>query len=434
MLRSVGQAIRRRPRTIVLIVALLLLGAAGGGYGYALHQWHEAERALRERQFEEARRRLVVCRWVWPWSVRVHLLAARVARLSGEVREAEALLNRCLKLQKGPKDDIQLEFYLLRVQMGEEDEVAPALLNCVENKHPEAPLILETLTLAYQRHLRLGPALRCLDLWIRDAPDSARAYQLRGWTRERLSNQAGAMKDYYQALELAPDLITVRLRLVEMLLEKADLDRAQAHLDRLREQAPTKPEVLARLGQARLLQGERAEARRLLEAAAPHLPRDMTLLIDLGKLEMQEGRPAQAEEWLRRALRMDPTDPEARYQLVASLREQGRQEEAQAALAQYRKDAELMRRASKLLQDELDHPSNNAGALYELADLLSRSRQEQLAVYWLYQALECDPDHQPANRALAEYYEKKGHPRKAASFRRRLTAAPSAASSSPAEK
>jgi tetratricopeptide (TPR) repeat protein len=277
-------------------------------YGYGLHEWHAAERALRENRLEEARRRLEVCRRLWPRSVRVHLLLARAARLSGEVRQAEALLNQCLKLEKGPQDDIQLEFLLLRVQMGEEDEVAHSLLNCVEHHHPETLLILETLTQAYLRNLRLGPALNCLNRWVQEAPDTAKPYQLRGWVLERLNNHTAALKDYHRALDLEPGLLPVRLRLVEILLEKANVDGALAHLDKLREQAPERPEVQARLGQLRLLQGQRAEARRLLEGAEPHLPQDVLLLIDLGKLELQEGRPEKAEAYFRRALRVDPTD------------------------------------------------------------------------------------------------------------------------------
>lgn len=421
MLRLLGQAIRRHPRTAVLALTFLALGGGGGGvYGYRLQQMHAAERALRENRLEEAKRRLEVCRRLWPWDVRVHLLKARALRLGGEVREAEAILNRCLKLRKGQQEDVQIEFLLLRVQMGEEDEVAPTLLNYADHHHPETPLLLETLAQAYLRHLRLGPALDCLDRWIRVTPDAARPYQLRGWVLERLNNYAGALKDYQRALELDPDYITARLRLVEILLEKADVDETLAHLDRLRQQAPDRPEVQARLGQVRLLQGRRADARRLLEAAEPHLPRDVPLLIDLGKLELQDDRPEKAEAYFRRALHVDPTDTAARYQLVASLQDQGRREEAEAALAQYQKDADLMRRANQLLQDEIKHPSHNPDALYELADLLARSGQERMALYWLHQVLAVNETHPAANKALAEYYEKKGDRKRAAKYRSRI--------------
>jgi tetratricopeptide (TPR) repeat protein len=109
---------------------------------------------------------------------------------------------------------------------------------------------------------------------------------------------------------------------------------------------------------------------------------------------------------------------------VASLQGQGRRQEAEAALAQYQKDAELLRRANMLLQDEIKHPSHNADALYELADLFLRSGQERLALYWLHQVLEVNPQHPEANKALAAYYEKKGDRKRAAKYRSRLTPSP----------
>ena len=105
----------------------------------------------------EARDRLGVCLRIWPRSAAVHLAAARAARLTGDVEQAETHLNRCLKL--GPAThSVQLEFLLLRVQAGEVDEVAPTLIDSVENDHPETPLILETLSRAYMQVMRYEEA------------------------------------------------------------------------------------------------------------------------------------------------------------------------------------------------------------------------------------------------------------------------------------
>src|SRR6516162_11790147 len=141
-LRFVGARLRRYPRLLVLGSALvLLIGLGGGSYAFAVHQWHAAQKAVKEGRAEDARNRLKVCLWVWPRSIPVHLLAARAARLRGDFEESEAHLNKCLKLHGGATDAIQLEYLLMRVQGGEEDEVAPELLTLyVERNHPESPV------------------------------------------------------------------------------------------------------------------------------------------------------------------------------------------------------------------------------------------------------------------------------------------------------
>ena len=60
----------------------------------------------------EAQDRLKFCLRVWPRSPDVHLLAARAARLTGNMPDAEAHLNRCIELQDGATEGVQLEFLL----------------------------------------------------------------------------------------------------------------------------------------------------------------------------------------------------------------------------------------------------------------------------------------------------------------------------------
>ncbi len=213
------------------LVFLVLAGIGVGVYGYALHQWHGAQTAVKSGRLDEAQRRLDFCLMIWPRSIPVHLLAARAARLRGDFEGAESHLNRCLKLNHGATEGIQLEFLLLRVQGGEVDEVAGQLLSLyVENNSPESPLILETLARVYMQNLRYGPAFDCLSRWHEAVPDSAEPFRWRGWILERLSDYEGALKQYKQALELDADLVPVRLRLAEMYLQRSDPLAALPHL------------------------------------------------------------------------------------------------------------------------------------------------------------------------------------------------------------
>jgi tetratricopeptide (TPR) repeat protein len=420
LLPFAGKGARRHPYATALIVAILVLAGAFVGLPvYALRQWHAAQAAVKAGRPEEAQSSLDLCLFVWPRSVPVHLLAARAARLRGDFGGAEAHLNQCLKLRPGATEAIQLEFLLMRVQRGEEDEVVSELLLYVEDNSPEAPVILETLARAYMYNLRYGPAFTCLSQWIAVAPDSAEPLRWRGWVLERLNDPEGAMKDYKRALELGPDLASVRLRLAEMYLDRSNPSEAQAHLERLQGQTPDRPEVQARIGQCRFLQGDHEEARRLLEAAVEQLPNDPLVLIHLAKLDLQGNRPAKAEQWLRRALKVDPTDTEAEFTLVASLQSQGRWDEAKTVLEQYQKDTAMLKRVARVLQQEAEKPSADPDALSEMGSLFLRTNP-RVGLYWLHRALERDRGHQPTHKVLAEYYESKGDQEKAALHRHQL--------------
>ncbi len=418
MLRELTKMLRIRPRTAVLIVFLLTL--LGGGIGVPLYvhrQWRAAQAAVKADRLDEAKERLRVCQFFnYPGRLQVNILAARAARLSGDFEQAEAHLNR-LKFENDDTGAIEVEFLLMRVQRGEVDEVAPLLLKCVENKHPESALILRTLSGAFMHNLRYRPALFFLSRWIQVAPEEAEAYNWRGSILERIGSSERAVQDYKKAIELDPELFSARLRLAEMYLEKSNPRDALPHLAHLREQFPDRPVIMARMGQCLYLQGELEEARLLLEAALVHLPDDPALLVHLAKLELQQRQPAKAERWLLSVLKTDPTDTEARYTLGKCLQLQGREKEAEAAFALYKSDKELLRRASIFLQEDAERPTGTADELFEIAGIFLRTRQDRLSFYWLDQALRRDPQHQPSHRALAELYEKRGQREKAANHR-----------------
>ena len=421
LLAVAGTVTRRRARTLVLLLMLLVVVGAGGGlYLYALHQWQSAQAEEKAGRLDQAQRRLDFCLTLWPRSIPVHLLAARVARRRGDFEGAETHLNRCLKLNHGASPEIQLEFLLMRAQEGEEGEAVSELFGLyVDQGSPETPVILETLALMYLRNLRFGPAYACLSRWVAAAPDSAEPLRWRGWVLEKLHARDEAIKDYQRALELDPNLVSVRLRLAELYLERKDPLPALPHLEQLHQQFPDRPDIMARLGECRFLQGETEEARRLLQAAVEQLPDDSDILVYLSKLATQANEPAEAERWLRRALELDSTNAEVEYLLYGSLQAQGRLEEAAAMLKRHDKDRAMLNRITEVLRRDADHPVTDPAALTEVGTVLLRPN-ERAGRYWLHRALERDPDYQPALKALAEHYESKGELDKAAQYRRRM--------------
>ncbi len=421
------RAARRRPYLTAFALLLGIAAALGAGLAYAEYQWRAARADLAADRPRDARARLDVCLSAWPWNPDVHLAAARAARLSGDLPAAETYLHHCLKLQGGATQALQLEFLLYRAQAGELDEVAPTLIDCAENGHPEAPLILETLARAYLYRLRYRPALACLNRWVSLRPDAARAYQWRGWTLERLSRFKAAAEDYRHALELDPELVPVRLRVAEMLLEDKRAPEAVPHLEQLYRRVPEDPHVQARLGICRYFQNRPADARQLLEAAVVQLPKDPSLLIHLARLDLQEHRHADAERRLRQVLATDPSDTEALYTLSSVLQVQGRTAEAVATLKDYQHYKARLDRANKLLREVADSTQATAADYAEVGALLLEVGQQRVGLYWLHQALERDPGHRAAHAALAAHYDKRGDAQTAAEHRRWLAGPETAA-------
>lgn len=415
---------RRRPllvvRSVVAVgIVLAAAGAAAAGYaGYVRHQRRAAEAALAADRPAEARGRLDRALALWPWDPELHRLAARAARLTGDFPAAEAHLNRCLKLSGGATEAVQIEYYLFRVQTGEIDRVASPLFAAVEAGHPDAPAILETLAKGYLQALRYKLAYGCLDRWLDLDPNAARAYMLRAFALEKLGNHKAAFADYLKALDADPDLLPARLRVAEMLLEDKKVDEARAQLDRLYRQAPDDPQVQARVGMGRFLEGRTADARRLMEAAVPHLPADPTLLITLAQLDIQQERGADAEARLRVVLKADPSDNEALHNLASALRLQGKMDEAADALREFERYKKLVDKANKLLQDVPDKEGATAADYHDLGTALLAIHRDRGA-FWLTKALDKDPGHLPTLRALAAYYEGKGEAARAREYRDR---------------
>jgi len=421
LLRPAGRLARARPKTTALVLAIVVLGATAAGlYGYARYQWRQAQAAVKDGRQDEAKERLKLCLLVWPRSPEVHRLAARCARLRTDFPAAEEHLKRCMKLEGGASQQTQLEFLLMRAQTGEVDVVVSELFYYVENDDPDSTLILETLARAFIHDLRYGPAYNCLSRWIEVEPTSAVAYHWRAWVLERINSAKAAFDDYERALALDPELVPVRLRLAEILLEERKPDLAAPHLERLRRRFPDRADVQARLGQCRFLQGRPEEARKLLESAVKEMPKDLPLLVHLAKLDLQESRPAEAEAWLRRALAADSADTEAQFTLASALQYQGRKAEAAEVLERYEKSKQILDRANQLLREEAEHPSNDPGPAYEVGRLLLGLGQERLGLTWLNRALMRDPRHKPTHQVLADFYESKGEQKLAAAHRRFL--------------
>jgi tetratricopeptide (TPR) repeat protein len=409
----------RHPGRFAAIVALALIVSAFVLRGIAGAAFAEAERSLAADRPADANRQLAFARRVLWRSTDVLLLSARSARLIGDFPGAERHLYRTIELE-GRTERVQLEFLLLRVQTGEVDQLSGPLIELAQKDHPATSLILESLARAYLVQLRYKPAYSCLSFWIEKRPDQAKAYQWRGWVLERLDNAPAARKDYDRALEINPDLVPVRLRIAEMHLEDKQAPKALPHLEHLLRIAPDDAQVRARLGTCLFLLGQFEPARRHMDVALEKLPNDPALLVALAELNLQENRIVDAESLLRRVLAADPSDTEALFKLAGLLSLDGRAAEAATAMAEYDRKKALVDRTNDLLQKIAQSKAPPPDDCAEVGRSLLEIGRERLGVYWCEQALEANPRHPVAHRALADHYEKTGDASRAAEHRRVL--------------
>jgi tetratricopeptide (TPR) repeat protein len=134
-----------------------------------------------------------------------------------------------------------------------------------------------------------------------------------------------------------------------------------------------------------------------------------------------ESQPAEAEKWLRRAADRLPNEYQTQWFYYESLRQQGKPEAApqlkvaEAVREQSERLGELQSR--RLAEQPLD-PALHV----EMAALLMRTGQTELALRWLQTALGLDPHYPPAHLALAEYYQKEGRPDLAAEHKKQAAA------------
>src|SRR5579885_775865 len=87
---------RRRPWTTAAVALAVAAAAAGSGWAYARYQWRAAREALAADRPQEARARLALPLLLWRRDPEVNLVAARAARLSGDLPAAEAHLKESL--------------------------------------------------------------------------------------------------------------------------------------------------------------------------------------------------------------------------------------------------------------------------------------------------------------------------------------------------
>jgi tetratricopeptide (TPR) repeat protein len=395
-------SIRREARWLSrLLFVLLLCGAAAfaGVHLYAWHHYRAAQRALDHYHFAQARNHLAVSLRAWPNWWRVHLLAARAARLDGAAEEAKEHLHACQQEQANT-EEFFLEWALLRAQFGELDAVEGYLLDRLRRSAERAPLIQGALIEGYLRTYRIGPALAAVEYWLTRQPEDTQALYLQGSIWLQVERPQTARTSFRRVLELDPQRDDARWRLTQCLLKMSLYEEANSHLEYLHRRYPQNTDMTVELAGVRFKQGQLTEARQMLDAVLAEHPDDEAALRECGRLDLVAGKVAEAEKCLRRAAQLNPRDPQLFQLLSTALEHQGKQDEAQLLQDRLKQSDRDFARLSAICLHELGQRPNDPVLLSELGALLLRLGYRQAGRNWLLLALQEDPDCAAARAAL----------------------------------
>jgi tetratricopeptide (TPR) repeat protein len=312
---------RRWLRVFVTAVSLAVIGGVGTFVIYpqcrAQWDWHKARQAFQDGELPQAQALLEQCLRTWPGSGEAHFLLARTMRRQGDFTGARR------HLQAARRNDwaisaLDLEYKLIQAQSGGVRAAEAALLEYVEADHPESPLILEALIQGYLQNNLLSDAYRWCTAWMTGHAGQWQPHYWRGLVLERGLKLALAADDYQAALALRPGHRETRHRLAQILLRIGKFEEALPHFEAYLRDQPDDP--VAVVGCARCLRAlaRGDEARELAERWLERSEGSAPLLVLLGQLESDRDRPAEALAWLRRAEALTPADRELLQTLAAS--------------------------------------------------------------------------------------------------------------------
>jgi tetratricopeptide (TPR) repeat protein len=393
---------RRALRRFCWFLLVLVLCGAAASAAAQLRAWYHfraVQSALTCYHFAQARDHLAIPLKTWPTSWRVHLLAARAARLDGAAEEAREHLHFCQQKQANAKE-VLLEWALLRAQVGELEAVEGYLLDELRRGSDQTLLIQEALIEGYTRTYRIGPALAGVEDWLKQRPDDTQALYLRGCLYQQVQRPQMALASYRRIMELDSQREDARWRLSQCLLRLGLYEEANPHLEYLHRHYPQNAEMTVELAGARFKQGQLAEARQLLDSVLAEHPDNEAALRERGRLAMEAEDAARAEKWLRQAEQINPHDAQLLPLLVAALEHQGKHDEAQVLQDRLKQNDRDFQRLAEICLRELGERPNDPDLHSELGALLRRLGYREAARSWLLLALQEDPNSASARAAL----------------------------------
>jgi len=409
-------AVRKRGirRWLVLLAVLSLIGCMAldlpGIFSRSM-----AFRAAGRVDNASAERWIAIARKVSWRSGEMEMLAARMHRRQGRPNEMEQSLRRAVRSGVDPKL-ASLERALVAAQAGNLDSVESQLFDALRNGVGDAAEISDAYANGLAILSRFDQALQVLAAWRTDYPQDPRPPYRMGRIYEHQAIWDKAEDHYREAIKVAPRYYSARYRLGRVLMYDRQFEAAKREFSTcLSMENPLAAQIqiasclkaLASTDQAarllrEVLQHDDSEILASY-AALEETPEHHEAARILGDLEFELGNNAEAVRWLEQALVFNDRDSSTRYSLAVTLREMGRNEEAEKHFARFHVVREALSRAN-VLRSRIQADSDDIASRYELGELLLTHESTRMGVFWLRSVLEIQPNHQGAHRSLADHY------------------------------
>jgi len=186
------------------------------------------------------------------------------------------------------------------------------------------------------------------------APNSAQMHQVMARELARHGDEAPAIANYREAIKIDPKLPGLHFELGSLLYNSSD-DQLKAEAEGEFKAAlainPNDEKSLLMLGMIAAKRGDSKAAYDDYTRALQLQPDDGDAALELAKVLVSINQSEKAQQLLERAIQIDPSNSVAHYRLATLYRRQGKTEEADKEIAEYKKYKEMKDKLEKVFHD-----------------------------------------------------------------------------------
>jgi Tfp pilus assembly protein PilF len=274
--------------------------------------------------------------------------------------------------------------------------------------------VLRALARGYLAKDSLDDAERFLNRWIELEPNEIEPLELRAefYHKRRVTEKAFA--DARHLAELDPGNFEYQRLAMLRAFEAGEFEAAETYCRECLKSRPDDPSLKSLLAQILRARRDPEGAAKVLDEMLAENPKNTRAILARAILYQENGDVEKAIPMLRTVLQLDhERQRTASYQLSMALEQAGEPEEAKKVMMEVRRRQDV-----ELFKDAMANQPDNLDLKVRFAVSLLNDGHETDGEGLLEVVLARDPKFAPAHKALADYYEKKGEPSRAAKHRR----------------
>ncbi|HEX8440478.1 tetratricopeptide repeat protein [Archangium sp.] len=349
---------------------------------------------LSSGQAELATKVLSEAAGLMPDSTEPLLLLADAQRQAGNSGAAILTLKQAMALNPAEGPDIKRKIATRHEQDGRLSE-AITLLQELRDTDELGDLDLLKLAHLQTRNGQHQAAFQTLERIQRERPDDVDAKVVEAEILLAKGDEVLAAKLMDRLLEEQPALTAARILRARYFLQSGFAEYAEQDLSLVQGEEASRPEVVELRSQVLIALERLADAEKVLTDAVTHYSQNADLLARLGEVKLLLGRPPETLALVERALKAHPESARALYVRARALETQGdlgrAKEDYGNALAMAPRFAPALSRIWRL-QRQAGEVQNALASLERLVDGRQASLEEKVALAELYAETRLKPE------------------------------------------